>query len=375
MFAGHGNTTAPWGTTYACFRVPTAVQTANGTLVVLTESRIGSCDDQAPKDVTMRRSHDGGRTWSPLQLVVGPRARPPGTLAAHFTARNPYATVLPPPHAPLYTTVSEKSGSSGSSSSSINYSGTILLSWVNSTDANHCVNYQQLSHDHGATWDDPVRVDYGRWEGVLLGPGAGIVLGRHTQGGGAKAASVSPYAGRLVVCGATGYVGGMPMDMVVWTSDDNGVTYQEAGGASPFKALQECQLVELPDGRVMVNARTAHLNKSCDCRATSVSSDGGRTWSAYTWAADLIEPTCSAGLINLNGTLLFSNPSSRTSRVNMTVKASKDAGRSWQTVAQLEAGQAAYSVGVPVSQDKGTFGIVYEGGANWHIRIAVLQTN
>jgi hypothetical protein len=81
------------------------------------------------------------------------------------------------------------------------------------------------------------------------------------------------------MCGATGYVGGMAMNLPIYTSDDNGTTYTEAGGAAPFAALQECQIVELNDGRVMVNARNKHLNKSCDCRAYSISEDGGTTWS------------------------------------------------------------------------------------------------
>ena len=44
---------------------------------------------------------------------------------------------------------------------------------------------------------------------------------------------------------------------------------------------QECQLVELADGTVMVNARNSHLNKTCDCRAVATSVDGGETWGDY----------------------------------------------------------------------------------------------
>jgi sialidase-1 len=57
---------------YSCFRVPSSVLLPNGEVVVYVESRIGSCGDQAPKDVTMKRSSDSGATWGPLTLVVGP---------------------------------------------------------------------------------------------------------------------------------------------------------------------------------------------------------------------------------------------------------------------------------------------------------------
>jgi len=331
-----------WGTTYACFRVPTAVRAADGALVVLAESRIGSCGDQAPKDVTARRSTDGGRTWSALQLVVGPRAHGPSKDAEHpdFSARNPYATVLD--------------------------SGVIVVDWVNSTDPLHCVNWQTSSLDHGVTWGPSVRKDFGRWEGVLMGPGAGIVLGRH--------AKHSPHPGRLVVCGATGYVGGMPMTLPIWTSDNNGASYMEAGGAAPFSGLQECQLVELSDGRVMVNARTAHLNKSCDCRAYAVSSDGGSTWAPHQFAPALVEPTCSAGLINFNDTLFFSNPAEAAARTHMTVKRSADNGASWAIHSLVYAGPSAYSVMVPI--DSASVGVVYERGYRGpyeNITLAVLQ--
>ena len=198
------NTTAPWGTTYACFRVPTAVVASDGSIVVLAESRVGDCGDQAPKDVTMRRSTDNGLTWSPLQLVVGPTHHNlNGTANPDFTARNPYATVLP--------------------------SGSIIVDWVNSTNPDKCINYQTSSSDKGKTWSTSVAKDFGEWEGVLMGPGQGIVLQN------------SAHKGRVVVCGATGYVGGMSMNLPIYYSDDEGATYTQAGGAAPFKNLQECQ--------------------------------------------------------------------------------------------------------------------------------------
>ena len=92
----------------------------------------------------------------------------------------------------------------------------------------------------------------GALDGTLMGPGEGIVLGRH--------APQSPYKGRIVGCGATGYTGSIPggQSMPVWTSDDDGKTYKLATGSGewpsepgfptgkvtmPFKGLAECQIV------------------------------------------------------------------------------------------------------------------------------------
>ena len=150
----------------------------------------------------------------------------------------------------------------------------------------------------------------GALDGTLMGPGEGIVLGRH--------APQSPYKGRIVGCGATGYVGSIPggQSMPVWTSDDDGKTYKLATGTGewpsepgfptgkvtmPFKGLAECQIVvrrnahvasasrlstlmllpfciqELTNGSVMVNARNelrSTIPSHAHHRAVAVSHDG-----------------------------------------------------------------------------------------------------
>ena len=93
--AGDGN--------YSCFRVPSIVEVGSGgTLLAFAEARQLSCDDQAPKDIVLRRSHDGGVTWGALQRVAtGPggsdlaEGAAPAPALSNFTARNPYAVVLP----------------------------------------------------------------------------------------------------------------------------------------------------------------------------------------------------------------------------------------------------------------------------------------
>jgi sialidase-1 len=53
-----------------CYRVPNVVRAPSGTLLVFVEARGPSCDDQAPKDVMMSRSHDEGATWSAPEMVL-----------------------------------------------------------------------------------------------------------------------------------------------------------------------------------------------------------------------------------------------------------------------------------------------------------------
>ena len=74
---------------------------------------------------------------------------------------------------------------------------------------------------------------------------------------------------------------------LVWYSDDAGQTYTVSETVLP--KMDEAQLVELSDGRIMANMRNNHLN-SCDCRAVAISSDGGKTFGNTTYDPTLISP-------------------------------------------------------------------------------------
>lgn len=81
----------------------------------------------------------------------------------------------------------------------------------------------------------------------------------------------------------------------------------------------------------------------------SVSRDGGVTWSDPVEATSLIEPVCQAAFIRYSwpedktgDLVLFSNPSS-TNREKMTIKLSKDSGRTWVASKVLYTGPSAYS--------------------------------
>ena len=95
-------------------------------------------------------------------------------------------------------------------------------------------------------------------------------------------------------------------------------------------------------------------------RLAALSQDqGGSFGPTFTWP--LWEPIggCEGSTIALrSGRLLFSGPSSRGLRVNMTVFESSDEGQTWKHVACIDPGPSAYSSLGELSD--GDVGLLYE---------------
>lgn len=156
----------------------------------------------------------------------------------------------------------------------------------------------------------------------------------------------------------------------VFYSDDRGQTWKLGGSIAPH--TDECQVVELEDGRLLMNMRN-YWGRDGGCeehgkkRAVSYSDDGGLTWGAPSFDGTLIEPICQGSLVRYRhdaaderSRLLFSNPAATTARVRGTVRLSYDDGRTWPVAKQLHAGPSAYSC-LTVLKD-GTIGCVFEAG-------------
>ncbi|HPU96470.1 MAG TPA: exo-alpha-sialidase [Candidatus Hydrogenedentes bacterium] len=298
-------------------RIPALAVTKTGILLAFCEGRKRSSGDSGDIAILLRRSADNGNTWSEPQVVWDD----PGN-----TSGNPCPVV------DLDTGVVW-----------------LLMTWNRGDDQERGIIagkskdtrrvFVTASRDDGVSWDAPreITADVKRddWTWYATGPGNGIQLQR------------GPYKGRLVV----------PCDHIerdtkayyshVIYSDDHGQTWK-LGGRSPEPGVNECAVVELADGRLMLNMRNYVLDNRA--RQVAFSLDGGLTWQDQAFQPELIEPICQASLIraswpreNVPGLLLFSNPYSREQRANLTVQASSDEGATWQVLKTLHEGPAAYS--------------------------------
>jgi sialidase-1 len=106
-------------------------------------------------------------------------------------------------------------------------------------------------------------------------------------------------------------------------------------------------------------------------RAYAISSDGGKSLSEMSFLPELIEPICQGSTLNYlkhgrpSKNILFSNPSSTTNRKLMTIKLSKDNGRSWRYSYLVYPEHSAYSD--MVNLPDGKVGLLFEYGKRNYI--------
>lgn len=308
------------------FRIPALAVTASGRILAWAEGRVHGQGDAGEIALVLRTSDDNGQTWSAPRTIL----REEG-----MTCGNPCPVV------DLDT-------------------GTIWL-WLckNLADGGETLITQGQaprtvwlcrSDDEGETWSAPADmtslVKLPTWTWYATGPGHGIQL----------------RTGALVV--PCDHMVGRDMDRRtdpyhshVIGSDDHGQTWH-IGGIVP-DGTNECEVVELLNGDVMINCRNYVGERR---RAVALSRDGGTTFGEFRWDEELIEPICQASIVRWPAAeqgLVFANPASR-ERQNMTVRLSRDEGITWSARQVLHAGPAAYS-DLAIAAD-GTCLCLYEKG-------------
>ena len=346
---------------YKLFRIPGIAVTSRGTVLAWCEARRSDSGDWGPIDIQMRRSEDGGRTWQPAQTIVHVEGDlPVNPLAAaqnldkpgDNTANNPIAIVN-------------------------HHNGEIHFLY--------CLEYMRCfcmhSGDEGQTWSEPVEITdtfaafrkHYDWKVLATGPGHAIQL------------TAGPFAGRLVVpvwlSTGTGGHAHRPSVTATIYSDDHGRTWQAGDIAVPdtpeWVFPNETAIVQLADGRVMLNSRSESLPNR---RLITIGPNGASGWGKPEFDDALVEPICMAGLVRVRmpkgnhpGVIAFSNPNNldrrsgtpqpgkNRDRINVSVRLSDDEGRTWTAARTIEAAFSGYS-DLAVLPD-GTMLCFYERGS------------
>lgn len=318
---------------YHTYRIPALAVAKSGTVLAFCEGRRDSRSDAGQIDLLLRRSDDGGRTWTEPQVVVTEEG---------MTSGNPCPVVD-------------------------HDTGTIcLLFCKNLADGPETMIVEgkaprtvwlTLSTDDGASWSEPEEITSSTkdssWTWYATGPTHGIQL----------------RSGRLVV--PCNHMVGVHFDRQkdpyhshVIVSDDHGQTWRIGGIVD--EGTNECAVIETADESLYINCRNYRGQKR---RASARSTDGGDSFAPRVWEDGLPEPICQGSLVSLPASdggpsdrAVFANPAATDSRANLTLRCTSDGGRSWDTVRSLYDGPSAYSDLAVVSD--GTVLCLYERGAD-----------
>ncbi len=320
---------------YNTYRIPALIVAANGDLLAFCEGRRDSQSDSGQIDLLMKRSSDGGCTWSEQTIM----ATEPG-----ITCGNPCPVVDQATGHILMPFC--KNLADGAEPVIINGKAPRTVWLTRST-------------DHGHSWSAPVEITTQTkknvWTWYATGPGHGLQLA----------------SGRIII--PCDHITGVHFDRsdpygshLVYT-DDLGDSWH-IGAILSLPGNESCAL-ECDDEAVYLNART---RKDPGVRSFGYSHDGGLSFSKEGLHRELPEPTlyaggCQGSLLKLPGTeaagsrFLFCNPSG-TGRERLAIHVSDDQGHTWRESLVLCPGHAAYS-DLALLPD-GSIACLYETGDN-----------
>lgn len=325
------------------YRIPGLATTKSGTLIAVYDCRWQSSRDlPGPIDVGMSRSTDGGRTWSKMRIILdmgdaetrerwrGDGVGDPAVLVDRVTGRIWVAATW---------SHGDRSWNGSGPGMTPEETGQLLL---------------VSSDDDGATWSKPFniteQVKDPAWRFVLPGPGTGITMRDGTL----------VFAGQYRSSDDSKH-GGKPFSTILY-SLDRGRTWKIGSGVKVDTT--ESQVVELKDGRLMINCRDNRRGS----RSVYTTRDLGATWDVHpTSRRALPEPTCMASLLRLEhdehgAVLLFSNPATTSGRYHMTLKISRDEGASWpEALHRRYDDRSGFGYSCLTRIDADHVGVLYEG--------------
>lgn len=335
------------------YRIPAIIQLPDGDLLAFCEGRVHDAGDFGDINLVMKRSSDGGHTWSVLQTIVdyeSLQAGNPAPVVDLTDTRFPRGRVFL-----FYNTGNNHENEVRKGN------GFREVWYKTSTDGGHTwsepVNITDQTHKPKQPTVNPAYNYDDDWRSYANTPGHAMQF------------SSGKYWGRIFV--AANHSAGNPQEQFTdysahgFYTDDHGKTFKLSENV-PVPGSNEAMATELSGNRLMMNIR----NQRGDIRERliAISSDGGARWDTVYFDKNLPDPVCQGSILTIGkrkNILAFCNAADKIHRNNLTLRISYDDGKTWKKNWVIDKSQpggemnhSAYSDLVQI--DKKTIGILYE---------------
>lgn len=337
------------------YRIPAIIGLPDGKLLAFCEGRVNGAGDFGDINIVMKQSHDGGKTWSPLQTIVD---------VDSLQAGNPAPVIdLTDPAYPggriflFYNTGNNHEGE-------VRKGNGLREVWY------------KTSTDNGNTWSDAVNItmQVHRPKQPEVNPAYNFTEDWRSYAnipGHAMQFQNGKYKGRIFV--AANHSAGAPQEHFTdyaahgFYTDDHAKTFH-LGATVNYPGSNESMAAVLSDDKLMMNSR----NQSGDMKAriVSISSDGGATWDTTYVDQTLIDPVNQGSILNIGtkkgkNIIAFCNAADIKQRDNLTLRISYNDGKTWSKAIAVDKSAdsrkkdfTAYSDLVKLN--KKTIGVLYE---------------
>ncbi|WP_149244180.1 sialidase family protein [Dyadobacter sp. 32] len=304
---------------FKSFRIPAIVKASNGDLLAFAEGRVAGSGDFGDIDIVMKRSQDGGKSWSAIQTVAAYDNLQAGNPAPVFDQSDPAY-----PQGRLFLFYN----TGNNHENEVRKGNGLREVWY------------KTSTDQGKTWSEPVNITLMThrpnqpkvnpkynfkedWRSYANTPGHAMQF------------TTGKFKGRIYI--AANHSAGDPKPKSTdyqahgFYSDDHGKTFRISEDIS-FEGSNEATAAEISGGRLLFNSR----NQKGDVKAriVAVSSDGGAKWDTTYFDPNLPDPVCEGSILTIGRSktgniLAFSNAADTQKRDNLTLRISFDDGKTW----------------------------------------------
>ena len=321
--------------TVASFRIPALVTSNSGTLISAYDVRYDHAGDlQADIDVGVKRSTDGGKTWSPLIIamdmgIYGYEAEvAAGTMTEKKAHQNngigDPCLLVDKNTGRIFCFALWAHG----------HEAGRILSWSSTGyDINDTGQFMMVySDDDGVTWSDPInitrQIKKQDWKATFQGPGNGITM----AGNGTLVIPMQHQENGVLNSG-------------IAYSTDHGETWHTHNYA--HATTSEACVAEVEPGVLLLSMRDETNSYR---RRAFYTTDLGRTWKEHESNGLIYGDTCEASMIHSNSgennlgqdITLLSNPVV-VGRSRLTIHASVDHGKTYPYELVVDAAGSAYS--------------------------------